>query len=261
MHTLFRKLTGQPCQVESALWYAQTRHWDVYPGAWRKRGEHASCSCPRAACPAAGAHPQDEEWRADATTAARTIRWWWGMRPEASIVLPTGRTFDVIEVPAAVGRVAMERILRLGLRLGPVLGDRQRHRFLVVPGIREELPDLLSWLGWPHSDRLDLRCYAEGDYVTAPPMGLTTRSRTHWVVEPTLDNRLLPYGRDIIPTITYASLQLAEQAAQLAQAARQQRPTTPSVAGRRPSRPPRPVARRAAVPAQRTASRPEGGPG
>ncbi len=207
MHTIFRKLVGQPNLVESALFYARVRHWDVYPGTRRiRRGRTLACSCGHADCPTPGEHPDAQDWHRHASTHPQTIRWWWELHPDASIIVPVGRTFDVIDIPATVGQAALGRIARLGLRVGPVLAAHDRYRFLVVPGARQDLPELLGWLDWPYTDLLDLRCYGEGDHMAVPALDTGPKAPLYWVIPPTPDNMVLPYARDIVPTITYSYL-------------------------------------------------------
>jgi hypothetical protein len=44
--------------LETAVRYAEERHWDVFPGTWLEAADGVQlCSCGDTACPAPGAHP------------------------------------------------------------------------------------------------------------------------------------------------------------------------------------------------------------
>ena len=57
-----------------------------------------ACSCDRIGCPAPGAHPISPAWQIEASAGAGDIARWWRERPEANIILVTGRVFDVLEL-------------------------------------------------------------------------------------------------------------------------------------------------------------------
>ena len=105
--------------------------WPVCLGAHPYRAAHGSiepgraCSCDRVGCPAPGAHPVSPAWQMQATVDTNVIGGWWETRPEANVMLVTGRVFDVLDVPAAAGSVALEQMTAAGATMGPVscLGD------------------------------------------------------------------------------------------------------------------------------------------
>src|SRR5215475_6034225 len=45
---------------------------------------------------------------------------WWSTAPRSSILLVTGRIFDVLDVPASAGSAALARLSQAGIRPGPV---------------------------------------------------------------------------------------------------------------------------------------------
>jgi len=113
-------------------------------------------------------------WQVEATTDRATVWSLWLARPEASIILPTGRVFDVLDVPASVGaRAAADG--QAGVRPGPVAvsaGDRalffvltrgtpaDEHEMVVLsPGLRTGDRDAVSGLRW----------HCRDSYVLAPP--------------------------------------------------------------------------------------------
>lgn len=99
---------------------------------------------------------------------ARIRHWYenelgWPTVPGEPVRLVTGLRFDVLDVPAGAGAVALRR-------LGPgspvaLQGDRMR--LLVAAGSAEELPGLLDWLEWG-TLALDLVALGAGGRMVAP---------------------------------------------------------------------------------------------
>ena len=200
--------------VDAAVRYAEERHWEVAPGAWLVEEDGlVRCSCGDRACPAPGAHPTSRDWSRKASAGPGVVRRWWSENPLASILLPTGRTFDAIDVPEIAGCLALARMERMGLQLGPVLavpgeatggtGRGRRLVFLVLPGSLPKLPDLLRRLGWGPG-RLDLVGHGEGDWLIAPPTRVGTLGYAQWAREPNSLNRWLPEATELINPIAYA---------------------------------------------------------
>ncbi|MEV7341599.1 bifunctional DNA primase/polymerase [Streptomyces sp. NPDC093544] len=198
------KQRGESLQ-DTAVRYAEERHWDVFPGTWLEAvdGVH-HCSCGDAACPAPGAHPAREDWATQATGSATVARRLWAKHPTASILLPTGRTFDAIDVPETAGFLALARMERMELTLGPVTctPDRRMH-FFVLPGASAKVPDLVRKAGWPAAS-LDLVALGEGAYVAAPPTRFGSRGAVQWACRPTPANRWLPDAEELISPLAYA---------------------------------------------------------
>ncbi|MGV9631434.1 bifunctional DNA primase/polymerase, partial [Streptomyces sp. NPDC003487] len=86
---------GRSSECTAVAEYTGLWGWDVVPGT---RAAAGVCSCGRSDCPAPGAHPLDfaPEVRAGATLDEVTAAW--GEVPGASVMLPVGRAFDVLEV-------------------------------------------------------------------------------------------------------------------------------------------------------------------
>ncbi|HZG06990.1 MAG TPA: bifunctional DNA primase/polymerase [Streptomyces sp.] len=196
-------LTGQ--MVDHAVRYAGERHWDVFPGAWLEyEGGVPRCSCGEADCEAPGAHPVEEDWAAQATGSVTVVRRMWSEHPQASVLLPVGRTFDVIEVPETTGCLALARMERMEVQLGPVVSTPDgRMFFFVLPGVAAKVPGLVRQLGWS-PDGLGMTPRGEGDWLAAPPSRLGTRGPVLWVREPTAANRWLPDAEEIVPPLAYA---------------------------------------------------------
>ncbi|MEU2868373.1 bifunctional DNA primase/polymerase [Streptomyces olivoreticuli] len=178
--------------------------WDVVPGARASRSGRVACSCGAADCPDPGAHPLSfaPPVPAGATLAAAAAAW--AEVPGAAVLLPVGRSFDVLEIDGTAGRHALARLERIGLPLGPVaLTPHGRALFFVAPGAAAELPQLLYRMGWDDA-RLDLRCLGPGDHITAPPSDLSGLGPMRWLRPPTLDTAgRPPQARLLLGTLAY----------------------------------------------------------
>ncbi|MFE9838681.1 bifunctional DNA primase/polymerase [Streptomyces sp. NPDC005551] len=191
--------------LDAAVRYVEERHWDVFPGTWLEAVDGTQrCSCGEPACALPGAHPAREDWATGATGSASVVRRMWSTQPTASILLPTGRTFDAIDVPESAGFLALARIERMELTLGPVTCTPDRRmQFFVLPGAAAKLPDLVRTLGWPPAS-LDLVVFGEGTYVAAPPTRHGFRGAVQWACRPTPANRWLPDAEELVPPLAYA---------------------------------------------------------
>jgi hypothetical protein len=147
-----------------------------------------ACSCDRIGCPAPGAHPISPAWQIEASSDPADVARWWRDRPDASIILVTGRVFDVLDVPARAGRLALERISRSPAATGPVALSAD-NRALFFAATRGAPADEDEW--W--SCHLDcepdgspvagLRWHCRDSYVVAPAR--TGRGPgAHWIVDP-----------------------------------------------------------------------------
>lgn len=117
----------------------------------------------------AGAHPLALAPTVPAGATLDEVTASWTGYPGAAVLLPVGRSFDVIEVAEEAGRRALVRLERMGLPLGPVTATPDgRAQFFVAPGAAAGLPQLLYRMGWDDAG-LDLRALGQGAYVTAPP--------------------------------------------------------------------------------------------
>ncbi|MFJ1732391.1 bifunctional DNA primase/polymerase [Streptomyces sp. NPDC088254] len=191
--------------LETAVRYVEERHWEVVPGVWLEAVDGVQrCSCDDTACPAPGAHPARPDWAAQATGSATVARRMWQQQPSASILLPTGRTFDAISVPETAGFLALARMERMESTLGPVtLTPDRRMQFFVLPGTSAKVPGLVRALGWSPAS-LDLLAWGEGAYVAAPPTRFGSRGAVQWACRPTPANRWLPDAEELISPLAYA---------------------------------------------------------
>ncbi len=199
---------GRGLECTAVAEYTGLWGWSVVPGARASRGSggRVECSCGAARCAAPGAHPLDPSLEVPAgATLDEAVAAWRGV-PGASLLLPTGRGFDVLEVPAAAGRRALARLERMGLPLGPVaVAPHERAWFFVAPGAAEVLPRLLYRMGWDDTE-LDLRCLGAGDHITAPPSDLGGLGPVTWLRPPTLERAgRPPHARLLLGTLAYLS--------------------------------------------------------
>ncbi|MFB7631247.1 bifunctional DNA primase/polymerase [Streptomyces sp. NPDC056149] len=195
-----RSAEGTAAAEYTGLW-----GWDVVPGARAVRaGGRTACSCGAANCPSPGAHPLSfaREVPAGATLERAVAAW--AETPGAAVLLPVGRSFDVLDVPQDAGRGALVRLERMGLPLGPVAATPTgRALFFVAPGAADALPDLLYRTGWDDAG-LDLRPLGPGDHITAPPSDLGGRGPMRWLRPPVLDTAgCPPQARLLLGALAY----------------------------------------------------------
>ncbi|MFC9957765.1 bifunctional DNA primase/polymerase [Streptomyces nigra] len=178
--------------------------WDVVPGA---RATAGVCSCGRSGCAAPGAHPLDLAPVIPAGATLDEVTKAWSEYPGASVLLPVGRTFDVIEVAEPAGRRALTRLERMGLPLGPVIATPDaRAQFLVAPDAAAELPELLYRMGWDDPTHLDLHGLGPGSHLTAPPSDRGGLGPARWLRSPSLDTATKPpAARLLLGTLAYVA--------------------------------------------------------
>jgi hypothetical protein len=148
----------------AALRYAAAG-WDVIPGACLVRGRF---DCGQPGCFAISCHPAVAEWERLASHDPAAVRSWW-RGGHYGVLLATGRAFDVLEVPAALGAAAavgcagpvavsptgrLSLLVRRGAKLHPQLRRRPdvvlHGRGSWVPLPPTEFPDgRMRWLRSP----------------------------------------------------------------------------------------------------------------
>jgi hypothetical protein len=168
--------------------------WPVCVGAHPYRGTLASmepgraCSCDRVGCPAPGAHPVSPAWQMQATVDEKVIEGWWETRPEANVILVTGRVFDVLDVPAAAGFSALEQMEAGRAAVGPVavLGQDRMMFFVVTRGSPADEDEWWS-CGLdcePESVAGGLRWHCRDSFVLAPPSRYAEGLAARWLRSP-----------------------------------------------------------------------------
>ncbi|MEU5876848.1 bifunctional DNA primase/polymerase [Spirillospora sp. NPDC047279] len=166
--------------LDAALEYAALG-WPCSLGAHPPVGGDRACSCDRIGCPDPGAHPVSAAWAIQASTDPEALKRRWSERPEANVILPTGRVFDVFDVPAAAGTQALARIEREDLPAGPVASVGDRHLFFVATRVSADEDEWWS---------CHLDCSPE---TVAETPGMRWHCRDSYVVAPP---SILPYGRE-----------------------------------------------------------------
>ncbi|TNY38907.1 bifunctional DNA primase/polymerase [Thermomonospora catenispora] len=169
--------------------------WPCIPGARPLVDGDRACSCDRIGCPDPGGHPVTAAWQIQATTDPEKIKRWWTDIPRANVILPTGRVFDVFDVPAAAGEMALARIAERYSEPGPtspvgpvaVVG-KQRHLFFVATrGAPEDEDEWWSCHLDCSPETIDdspgLRWHCRDSYVVAPPSVLPA-GEVSWVRAP-----------------------------------------------------------------------------
>jgi Bifunctional DNA primase/polymerase, N-terminal len=170
--------------------------WPVCLGAFPppRPQRHAemprACSCDRIGCPDPGAHPASPAWQVQASVDPEQVGRWWTARPDANVILVTGRVFDVLDVPASAGAAALTLMERSAVRPGPVaISAGSRALFFVAT--RGTPADEDEW--W--SCHLDcepevnpevagLRWHCRNSYVVAPPSRDAGAHKAHWLRPP-----------------------------------------------------------------------------
>ena len=180
---------GQARQRDAALEYAALG-WPVCQAAHPTPDGARACSCDRVGCPDPGAHPLSPAWQMQASVDADVVGSWWARTPEANVVLPTGRVFDVFDVPSAAGLLALARMDRAAVAGGPVAALADRYLFFVAtrgaPDDEDEYWSChLDCFPEAIDDSPGLRWHCRDSYVLAPPSSLPYTQTSAWIRPPT----------------------------------------------------------------------------
>ncbi|MFI6103955.1 hypothetical protein [Streptomyces sp. NPDC051310] len=146
-----------------------------------------------------GARGGAVEWLVSVAPDPGGCRWEWERNPSGIALLPAGRRWDVLIVPAALGYPALDVLSRLADRPGPVLADfgDARMGFFVPPGTAAR------WVG------TGMRAAGRGTWIVVPhPCPGRVTGGTRWLVAPD--------GSGALTDPVLLELALHEAAAQLA---------------------------------------------
>jgi hypothetical protein len=173
--------------------------WPVCPGA-HPSGEldgigmpepGRACSCDRVGCPAPGAHPVSPTWQMQATVDSAIIGQWWETRPEANVILATGRVFDILDVPAVAGATALALMAAADVETGPVAAESSTGRMHFYVATRGAPADEDEWWSCgldaspdPSMQSGTLRWHCRDSYVLAAPSRYGTGQDVRWVRPP-----------------------------------------------------------------------------
>lgn len=188
--------------------------WPVCLGAYqpgqtdRLAGFLRSCSCDRLGCPSPASHPISPAWQNVASADPELVARWWAAMPAANVILPTGRVFDVLDVPAEAGLLALSTMQRTGIRPGPVAISPGSRAYFFVRS-RGAPDDENEW--WScHLDCLPeevaevagLRWHCRASYVLAPPSRTAEGPPGRWLRDP--ETHPLPDGVPMLEVLADA---------------------------------------------------------
>ncbi|MFJ5805372.1 hypothetical protein OG906_10620 [Streptomyces sp. NBC_01426] len=144
--------------------------------------------------------PEDKtavEWLVSVAPDPDACRWEWERNPFGVALLPAGRRWDVLILPAALGQATLDVLTLLIDRPGPVLADLGESRlgFFVPAGTASR------WLG------TGVRGAGHGTWIVVPYPGRATAG-VRWVV--------LPDGRGTLTDPAVLELAMHEAAARVA---------------------------------------------
>ncbi|MFC0037671.1 bifunctional DNA primase/polymerase [Actinomadura rayongensis] len=164
--------------MKAALMYARW-NWPVMAGTAATLGDGGSSGIDEVVTP---------------TVDPDRVHRWWGSRPDANIVVPTGAMFDVISMPSPIGRAVLDVLADRGAWLAPVMSDGDALSLLVRP--RQGSP-------WTELARTDGLTYlGPGHLITLPSGGTPFDGQARWVIPPTDANVLrLPQFAELAPVL------------------------------------------------------------
>jgi hypothetical protein len=125
-----------------------------------------------------------------ASADAATLRQWWETRPEANVILVTGRVFDVLDVPAVAGANALARMAAAEAETGPVAvqGAERMHFYVITRGSPVDEDEWwscgLDSSPEEFSQTEALRWHCRDSYVLAPPSRYGSGQDVRWVRAP-----------------------------------------------------------------------------
>ncbi|MEU7030373.1 bifunctional DNA primase/polymerase [Streptomyces sp. SBR177] len=191
------------------------------------------CSCERIGCPTPARHPVSFAWQTQSTTDRAQIERWARAHPEANFITATGMVHDVLDVPLAAGRAALERLRAEGVELGPVAVSEAAEdrpdagRMYFYTATRGTPEDEDEW--WPceldcHPETMDehpgLRWHCRGSYVLVPPSRLPgdegSQPALSWLRGP---EHALPEPLSLLEALTDACARHAAEQAEHGEAA------------------------------------------
>ncbi|WP_204073668.1 bifunctional DNA primase/polymerase [Planotetraspora phitsanulokensis] len=189
-----RRAHRAPRKITSVLEYAQLG-WAVCVGAHPLEEGGRACSCDRVGCPEPGMHPLSPAWQMQATTDTALLTRWWEMDPQANAILPTGRVFDVFDVPSTAGLPALAAMDAAGFETGPVAANGDRVLFFVATrGAPDDEDEWWSCHLDADPETIDstpgLRWHCRDSYVLAPSSTLPNGGAVTWIRP--ADGRPLP---------------------------------------------------------------------
>ncbi|MDG9720497.1 hypothetical protein [Streptomyces sp. DH24] len=122
----------------------------------------------------AGTTKSAVEWLVSVAPDPDACRWEWERSPHGVTLLPAGKAWDVLILPADLGCPTLDVLTRVLRRPGPVLADfgDARTGFFVPPGTADR------WLG------TGVRTAGLGTWIVVPFPGRATTGQVRWLVQP-----------------------------------------------------------------------------
>ncbi|MFG3550064.1 hypothetical protein [Streptomyces sp. NPDC047725] len=113
-------------------------------------------------------------WLASAAPDPESCRREWERSPHGVVLLPAGRSWDVLFLPSRLGRPTLDVLCRVLDRPGPVLGGfgDAPAGFLVPPGTATR------WLG------TGIRTAGLGTWIVVPHPGRSSARSVRWLIPP-----------------------------------------------------------------------------
>lgn len=177
LQTAINQLDNQPPRLlDAALQYAQWG-WPVFPlwpkghkiGVDQRTGEDILAS---------GKTPATRHGFKDATTNPDRIHRWWNKHPHCNIGLPTGHTFDIIDIDVPDGAFTYHQLLE-----ADALPDSHGMTATASGGIHHYIPAASGGNLAGVLPGIDYR--GAGGYCVAPPSTLNQHGRAwSWTVHP-----------------------------------------------------------------------------
>lgn len=133
---------------------------------------------------------------------------WWGCQPDANIVAPLLGPVHIVDVPAEIGAMVLDRLGGRRRVTGPVaVTPAGRYHFWSAPGVAVELGVMLDRRGYAQAGA-DVRILREGSYVLAPPSTLGPFADYRWKVPPRAHVRDLPGSTILVRLLVEAYQEL-----------------------------------------------------
>ncbi len=148
------------------------------------------CSCGNAQCPRPGLHPQVADWQQNMASRPEDAGWYWGHDPAPALIVPTGRRFDALEMPAPFGSRLLGRSIADGVVGGPIISVGERWYVFTRVTTVPPAVDVLDGVVW----------HGSGHYVVWPPSGSRGGLRARWIVAPPQpwDGEVLPHAGELL---------------------------------------------------------------
>lgn len=196
--------------------------WPVVPGTYLGWG--GRCSCGDRDCAEPGRHQTTPNSYLAASADTDVVHRWWAGTPLASVVLPVGWRFDVLEVPEVGGREALCRLELMGYRPAPVIADGHgRLMLLVAAGARREMDEAAGgpmeaptslptgpapsgtaiWVSGSGAGTPDVIVHRSGVLV-APLLGPEPAGASRWLLPPAPVHHPLPRVEDVLGPVLQA---------------------------------------------------------